>query len=85
MFDRDRYFRPLVISKIPIKGIVMMFFVLNSMFIIMRKNVIIPNIFIRVSMLVLILVIRTLKRFVLFILVFRYFRLFILVFGMFFV
>lgn len=77
--------RPLVISRSPIKGIVMVFFVLNSMFIIMRKNVIIPNMFIRVSMLVLILVISTLKRFVLFILVFRYFRLFILLFGMFFV
>lgn len=82
MFDSDRYFRPLVISRSPIKGIVMVFFVLNSMFIMIRKNVIIPNMFIRVSKLVFILVIKVVNRFVLFILVFRYFRLFILVFGM---
>ena len=72
MLDRDRYFRPVVISVIPIRNIfVGLVGVLNVIFIIIKKNVIVPNMFINISRDCFILFRSTLNIFVSFIFLFR--------------
>jgi len=70
--DVDRYFRPVVISVIPIRIIfIILLGSLNVMFIIIKKKVIIPNMFISISNDEFILFKSILNIFVSFIFVFR--------------